>query len=128
MKAFESIVINKENLGMCQLTLSTARTAEDSDGKTFVYYWAKLGDHLCCTGSKFTKLLGNIPDNATDEQRDAALKAAVKAGQNQFIIAQATDENDNLIFIPIKDKDGNVVDERPLLKIQAKAHSVTAEW
>ena len=55
IKIMEAIVINKENLGKCEVTLSTPRTAEDSEGNKFTYYWAKLGSYLCCTGSKWER-------------------------------------------------------------------------
>lgn len=115
----EAIVINKENLGKCEVSLSTPRTAEDSEGNKFTYYWAKLGSYLCCTGSKFTALL-NVKADATDAERDAALKKVIVEHQGEFVIAQAEDE-DGPIFI-------NDEPDRPLLKIQAKAHSVTLDW
>ena len=110
---FTSIVINKENLGKCEVSLSTPRTATDAEGKEFTYYWATLGQHICCTGSKFTALL---PADA----KDADLMKVLKEHQNEFVIAQASDD-DGPIFI-------NDDPDKPLLKIQAKPHSVTMDW
>ena len=90
------------------------RSAEDSEGKAFNYYWATLAGHICCTGKRFTELLGTNAD-------DNKLKEVLKAHQNEFQISQATDDDGDPIYIQ-DDPD------RPLLKIQAKAHSVTMDW
>ena len=111
---FTSIIINRETLGQCEVSLSSPRTAQDSEGKDFTYYWATLAGMICCTGSKFTKLLGDAAD-------DNKLKEVLKAHQNEFQISQATDEDGEPIYIQ-DDPD------RPLLKIQLKPHSVTMDW
>lgn len=111
---FKSIIINKENLGQCEVSLSSMRTATDSENKEFNYYWATLAGFICCTGKKFTQLLGV---NATDD----TLKSVLKAHQNEFQISQAVDEDGEPIYI-------NDNPDQPLLKIQAKAHSVTMDW
>ena len=90
------------------------RSAEDSEGRPFNYYWATINGMICCTGKKFTALLGANAD-------DNKLMEVIKANNGNFQISQATDEDGDPIFIQ-DDPD------RPLLKIQAKAHSVTFEW
>ena len=111
---FTSIIISKETLGQCEVSLSSMRSAEDSEGNAFNYYWATLAGHICCTGKKFTELLGANAD-------DNALAKAIMENEGKFQIAQATDEDGDPIYIQ-DDPD------RPLLKIQAKAHSVTMDW
>ena len=111
---FTSIIISKETLGQCEVSLSSMRNATDSEGNEFNYYWATLGGLICCTGKKFTALLGTNAD-------DAKLREVLKAHQNEYQISQATDEDGDPIYIQ-DDPD------RPLLKIQAKAHSVTMDW
>ena len=111
---FKSIIINRENLGNCEVSLSSARSATDFEGHEFNYYWATLGGMICCTGKKFTALLGTNAD-------DRKLMEVLKAHQNEFQISQATDEDGEPIYIQ-DDPD------RPLLKIQAKPHSVTMDW
>ena len=96
------------------VTLSKMREAEDSQGNKFGYYWLTINGMICCTGKKFTKLLGTSAD-------DDKLKEVLKAHQNEFQISQATDDDGDPIYIQ-DDPD------RPLLKIQAKAHSVTMDW
>jgi hypothetical protein len=111
---FTSIIISKETLGQCEVSLSSMRSAEDSSGNPFNYYWATLGGMICCTGKKFTELLGTNAD-------DNKLMTVLKENQGKFQISQATDEDGDPIYIQ-DDPD------RPLLKIQAKAHSVTMDW
>lgn len=111
---FTQIIISKATLGQCEVSLSSMRTATDSENNEFNYYWATLAGHICCTGKKFTTLLGvNADDNK--------LKEVLKAHQNEFVIAQAVDEDNEPIFI-------NNDPDQPLLKIQAKPHSVTMDW
>lgn len=111
---FTPIIINKENLGNCEVSLSSPRTAQDSEGHDFQYYWATLAGFICCTGKKFTRLLGDAAD-------DTKLREVLKNHQNEFQIAQATDDHGEPIYIQ-DDPDS------PLLKIQAKPHSVTMDW
>ena len=98
------ITINKENFGRCEVSLSSKRTVQDSEGKEFSYYWATIGEFICCTGRKFTQLLG---ENADVEK----LKEVLKAYQGKFQIAQVIDEDGKPIYIQ-----DNI--SRPLLKIQ----------
>lgn len=111
---FTSVIINRENFQKMSVTLSTVREAEDSTGNKFNYYWATINGMICCTGKKFTQLLGADAD-------DAALAKALKENEGKFQISQAMDEDGEPIYIQ-DDPD------RPLLKIQAVAHSVTFEW
>ena len=111
---FTNIIISKETLGQCEVSLSSVRTATDSENKPFNYYWATLAGYICCTGKKFTQLLGDAAD-------DHKLMEVLKAHQGEFVISQATDEDGEPIYIQ-DDPD------RPLLKIQAKPHSVTMDW
>ena len=111
---FTSVIINRENFKTMSVTLSSMRSAEDSEGNPFNYYWATINGHICCTGKKFTELLGTNAD-------DNALAKALKENEGKFQISQATDEDGDPIYIQ-DDPD------RPLLKIQAVAHSVTFEW
>ena len=111
---FTSIIINRENFKTMSVTLSSMRSATDSEGNDFSYYWATVNGLICCTGKKFTALLGTNAD-------DNALAKAFKENEGKFQICQATDEDGDPIYIQ-DDPD------RPLLKIQAVAHSVTFEW
>lgn len=111
---FTSIIINRENFKKMTLTLSSMREAEDSEGQKFNYYWATINGLICCTGKKFTQLLGSNAD-------DAALAKAIKENEGKFQISQAMDEDNTPIYV-------NDDPDRPLLKIQAVAHSVTVEW
>lgn len=90
------------------------RSAEDESGNTFNYYWLNINGMICCTGKKFTGLLGT---NANDE---TAAKA-IKENEGKFQISQAVDEDGEPIYI-------NSEPDRPLLRIQAVAHCVTIEW
>ena len=110
---FTSVIISRENFEKVTLTLSTMRSAEDSEGKSFNYYWATINGMVCCTGKKFTQLLGDNADDAT-------LAKVIKENEGKFQICQASDD-DGPIYI-------NDDPDRPLLKIQAVAHSVTLEW
>lgn len=96
------------------VTLSSKREAEDSEGNSFSYYWITINGTICCTGKKFTALL---PENAGDKE---AFEALVN-NEGKFQISQAMDEDGEPIYIQ-SDPD------RPLLKVQAVAHSYTAEW
>lgn len=111
---FKSIVINKENFKGVEVTLSTPRTAEDSEGNEFTYYWLTIGNYICCTGQKFTSLL---PEDA----KDADAVKVIKENEGKFQISQAVDEDDEPIFI-------NDDNDTPLLKITAKPHSVALDW
>ena len=111
---FTSVIINRENFKTMSVTLSSMRSAEDSEGRPFNYYWATINGIICCTGKKFTGLLGTNAD-------DNALAKALKENEGKFQISQATDDDGDPIYIQ-DDPD------RPLLKIQAVAHSVTFEW
>jgi hypothetical protein len=111
---FTSIIINRENFNKMSVTLSKMREAEDSQGNKFGYYWLTLNGMICCTGKKFTAELGENAD-------DAKAAEVIKANEGKFQISQATDEDGDPIYIQ-DDPD------RPLLKIQAVAHSVTFEW
>ena len=110
---FKSIIINKENFPRPTLTLSSMRTAEDNEGNEFNYYWLTIDSHICCTGQKFTQLLGTDADDATAAR-------VLKENVGKFQIVQAEDE-EGPIYI-------NDDPDRPLLKIQLVAHSVTLEW
>ena len=111
---FTPVIINRENFKKMSVTLSSMRSAEDSEGTPFNYYWATINGTICCTGKKFTKLLGK-------DANDDSLAKALKENEGKFQISQATDEDGGPIYIQ-DDPD------RPLLKIQAVAHSVTFEW
>jgi hypothetical protein len=111
---FTSIIINRENFNKMSVTLSKVREAEDSQGNKFNYYWLTINGMICCTGKKFTAELGADAD-------DAKAAEVIKANEGKFQISQATDEDGDPIYIQ-DDPD------RPLLKIQAVAHSVTFEW
>lgn len=111
---FTSIIINRENFKKMSVTLSKIREAEDSEGNKFNYYWATINGLICCTGKKFTALLGTDAD-------DDKLAAALKENEGKFQISQAIDEDGDPIYV-------NDDPDRPLLKIQAVAHSVTFEW
>ena len=111
---FTSIIINRENFKKMSVTLSSIREAEDSEGNAFNYYWATINGHICCTGKKFTALLGKDAD-------DNKLAEAIKANEGKFQISQAIDEDGEPIYV-------NDDPDRPLLKIQAVAHNVTFEW
>ena len=94
------------------VTLSTVREAEDSEGKKFNYYWLTInGNLICCTGKKFTELLGQNADDAKAGQ-------VIVENLGKFQVSQATDEDGDPIYV-------NDDPDRPLLKIQAVAHSVT---
>ena len=110
---FTSVIISRENFEKVTLTLSTMRSAEDSEGKSFNYYWATINGMVCCTGRKFTELLGK-------DANDDKLRDVIKENEGKFQICQASDD-DGPIYI-------NDDPDRPLLKIQAKAHSVTMDW
>ena len=97
-----------------EVSLSSMREATDSEGNAFNYYWATINGMICCTGKKFTQELGTNAD-------DNKLAEVIKATEGKFQISQATDEDGDPIYIQ-DDPD------RPLLKIQAKAHSVAFEW
>lgn len=118
---FKSISISKENFPSLEVSLSTLRTHNadgepyvDSEGNPFSFYWITLNGNICATGRKFTALLG---DNATD----ASAAQVIKAHQDEFMMAQATDADGSPIYI---DDDPS----RPLLKVVARAHSVMVEW
>lgn len=118
---FNSIIINRENFPQMEVTLSSLRDKDannepyvDSEGKPFAFYWITINGLICATGRKFTELLGK-----TAKDEDAA--KVIKENENKFQIAQATDENGEPIFI-------NDDEDRPLLKVVAKAHSVTVTW
>ena len=113
---FKNIVINRSNLAGSTITLSSVREAEDSEGQKFNYYWLTFhteeGDLICCTGQKFTTLLGKDAD-------DAKAAEVIKTNEGKFQITQAEDE-EGPIYV-------NDDPDRPLLKISAVAHSV-ALW
>lgn len=91
------------------------REAEDSEGNKFNYYWLTInGEYICCTGKKFTELLGKDAD-------DAKAATVIKENAGKFQVAQATDEDGEPIYV-------NDEKDRPLLKIQGVAHSVAVEW
>lgn len=116
---FTSIVINKNTLKGVEVSLSSARTAENSEGEKFTYYWATLflpsgGKIIACTGQKFSKLLGESAD-------DDKLADVLVANAGKFEISQATGEDGQPIYI-------NGDPDQPLLKIQATAHKVALKW
>lgn len=110
---FNSIIICKENFEHLSVTLSSMREATDSEDKKFNYYWLTLTDgprqYICCTGKKFTELLGT-------DAKDADAKKAIIENLGKFQVSQAVDEDGEPIYI-------NDEPDRPLLKIQAVAHS-----
>lgn len=116
---FTSIVINKNTLMGAEVSISSARSAETTDGEKFTYYWVTFflpsGSKLiACTGKKFTSLLGN--DAGDDKLADVLV-----ANAGKFEISQAVDEDGEPIYI-------NGDPDTPLLKIQATAHKVALKW
>jgi len=102
-----------------EVSISSARTAENSNGEKFIYYWVTFflpsGSKLiACTGQKFTKLLGESAD-------DDKLADVLVANAGKFEISQAVDEDGEPIYI-------NSDPDQPLLKIQATAHKVALKW
>lgn len=114
---FSSIVINKEFIKDYSIILSSLRSHDsdgnpytDPDGNPFTFYWVTFKNKItnekiiCCTGRKFTALLGSDADS--DKCVDV-----LNVNEWNFEIAQAVDENGVPLFI----NDDHMT---PLLKIQ----------
>lgn len=107
-KTFKTIVINKDNFPDLNITISRYRTAYDSTGNPFGYYWVSINDMICCSGDNLTNLLGPEAD-------DTKIQNVLLEHDGKFCIVQAEDEEENPIFIG----DEN---EIPLLVIRPRNH------
>ena len=117
-KIFASVAINKANLKGADVMLSAPRTAEDSDGKEFVYYWVTFtqgsNDVIACTGEKFTKFLGD------DADTDKLIEVLNAHCESEFEIVHCQDEEGEYLFT---EKAG-----APLLRIQKRAPRKSLGW
>jgi hypothetical protein len=117
-KVFQSVAINKSNLQGAEVMLSKPRTAEDSEGKEFTYYWVTFTqngyDTIACTGEKFTKFLGD------DADTDKLISVLNDHCESEFEVVHCQDEEGEYLYT---EKSG-----MPLLRIQKRANRKSLGW